>query len=322
MRSHSPRTPTPPMILKQLRETPPPSPHEVPTQLSDLSALDILIRFQSCVLSGSLPRLSGEAVVFPDGVGISRSSSTGVQLGSEVVDAGGLWLVAAALNTYESDIAAAARSRRGLMYIPEAQRRGIKEFLFGRVGVDVFGLQGSVESQSSSVIKEDPETLLIAKKVALDEVANRKEALEERVKELSAKIEKYERQEKKKAVSGTVADLIKRGKQVAQTTQLAQQASVLQPTQPIQPQQLDIPESPEAMDVSEEPNVVDPEMRAELALILAEELEVSVEYLRIGQCIRELNERKFVIERKIKRFNLENTENQKRLKSALVKLYS
>ena len=185
MRSHSPKTPTPPMILKQLRETPPPSPKPADVDndslpVSHLTPIEVMQRFQSAVISGILPQLNSETLLFPDGIRINRTTPTGIVIDDAPFDAGSLWLVVVAANTYESDIAAAARSRRGFIYAPEPQRKAIKDFLFARAPLSSLG--GFGESSGSEMmtdsLPDDSETMLIRKRSALSLLQSRKLALE------------------------------------------------------------------------------------------------------------------------------------------------
>ena len=307
MRSHSPKTPTPPMILKQLRETPPPSPKPADIEndslpVSHLTPLEVMQRFQSSVISGILPQLNSETLLFPDGVRINRTTPTGLLIDDTQFDAGSLWLVVVAANTYESDIAAAARSRRGFVYAPEQQRKAIKDYLFARSPLSSLGGEFGESAGSEMMmdsLPDDSETILIRKRSALSLLQSRKLALEEQIERISAKIEQTEKNKTKKDVRSIVQGLIKRT------------APEPQPA-PQEPSPMEIPEAEEPVQTQ------DSEASAELTLLLAQELEAAVEYSRLSEELRLLYEQKIVLERKSKRYNLDLEAQRQTLKSALM----
>ena len=270
MRSHSPKTPTPPMILKQLRETPPPSPKdEVSPLITNIQPEELAHKFRACISAGSLPRLSGDLLIFPDGINVLRTASTGVP-GTEgrALDAGSLWLIAACPNTYSTDIASAVVQLRSLTIVEESVRKNVKAFLF---------------EESTCA---DPEENLSERKKEMAAFQTRKEALEEKVKELTAKIARLERLEKKKNVGVRVQELISRTR--------AGNAETTPPTT-----------APAPSVARSDAEQVQRPLIPTISLALAEETELAVEWLRLGFARRDLLERKQALERRSKRFNAE-----------------
>ena len=174
-RSHSPRTPTPPEILRSLRKTSsPPTPsrwqesENCMDDVGDITAfgnLDTLIKLTGDgILRTAVVR--GEFLCLRDGSSLPlamliplqvrvverREDSSDTALESIVpLSVGSAWLSVVAEHTYESQLASLLRSRKGISEIVMEDRRILNRFLLGKLsltGLKASGLWGSVVDAS------------------------------------------------------------------------------------------------------------------------------------------------------------------------------
>ncbi len=301
IRSHSPRTPTPPAVMKTLHETPPPlsEPREwVTVDHVVLTAEVARERLREHISRGLLVSLRGDAIVFADGVSVSKGQELFPGAG---IDMGSTWLVLAARVTYDSSqLASLLISRKGLTFVSEPQRSAIIAYFSGSVTEEVLAVVGLLTSSHTESSISDKNYIvqgsLRAKRISLDTTRKAIDQLKKRIAELENKLKRMKVKPPAQPATASASTASKLSKEsVTEALQSVMKRKAKPVSTPVPPPALAVGES--------SPGGRDPEMRvlleAELRMMLDFQKQVIVEWQRVGSKCREFSERKAVLERRV-----------------------